>query len=648
MLTFLRRLINSRVGVIVAFGLLIIIALAFAAGDVTGLSGNSGGILGNSVAKVGGESVAAADLRKRAQDEVRRIRTQQPTFDLAQYVSTGGVEALVQRAVNGLALQEFGEDQGMAVSRALIGSELRQIPAFHGPTGQFDQQAYQRAIAQAGLTDAQVQREVARETMAQFLIVPTVGAAQVPEQLALPYASLLLERRAGQVALVPAAAVPAPAAPSDTDVSGWYRRNVARYTVPERRIIRYALVTPAQVKAQATPSEAEIAAAYARDRATYAAREQRDVTLVTVLDQKAAEALAQRVRGGTPIAQAARAAGLDSRVLASQEKAALAGQTTPQAADAFFAAPAGGVVGPQRSSIGYVVGRVDKVNTIAARPLAQVRDEIAAKLSATKTAEALSKASGTIEDSLAEDATFAEVVADNKLQPQVTQPLLANGTQFNVPQPPQPELAPIVAAAFAAEEGDTPTVVPTGQDGSFAVVALDRVIRAAPLPLEQVRPRVVADITADRRNTAARQIARTIADKAARGTPLATALRESGLKVPPPQPLESTRAQLNANANAVNPVLAMLFSLRQGSARALNSPENRGWVVVKVDRVIAGDARKQPQVVRATRADIGNVIGAEYAQQFTNAVAAHVGVKRNADALAQLKKELAGQGGGDQ
>lgn len=647
MLTFLRRIINSRVGVIVAFGLLIIIALAFAAGDVTGLSG-SGGVTGGSVAKVGGESVGSADLRKRAQDEVRRIRTQQPTFDLAQFVSTGGVESLVQRAVNGLALQEFGREQGMAVSRALIGSELRQISAFHGPTGQFDQQTYQRAIAQAGMTDAQIQREVARETMAQFLMVPTVGAAQVPEQLALPYASLLLERRVGQVALIPAAALPAPAAPSDAEVSAWYRRNVARYTVPERRVMRYAIVTPVQVKAQATPSDAEIAAIYNQDRATYAAREQRDLTLVTVLDQKAAQALAQRIRGGTPIAQAARAAGLDARVLTNQEKAAIAGQTTPAAANALFAAPAGSIVGPQPSSIGFVVGRVDKVTPIAARPLAQVRDEIAARLATRKTSEALAKASGTIEDALADNATFAEVAADNKLTAQVTQPLLANGTQFNVPKPPEPALAPVVTAGFAAEEGDTPTLVPTGQDGGFAVVALERVIRAAPLPLEQVRARVLADIAEDRRSNAARTIARSIAAKTVRGVSLATALRESGLKVPPPQPLASTRAQLNAGQNGANPVLAMLFSLPQGGARAIASPENRGWVIVKADQVVPGDARKQPGVIRATRADIGNVIGTEYAQQFANAVAAHVGVKRNADTLAQLKKDLAGQGAGDQ
>ena len=56
MLGFFRRIINSRVGVIVSGLVLGIIALAFALGDITGL--RSTGITGSSVASVGGEKVS--------------------------------------------------------------------------------------------------------------------------------------------------------------------------------------------------------------------------------------------------------------------------------------------------------------------------------------------------------------------------------------------------------------------------------------------------------------------------------------------------------------------------------------------------------------------------------------------------------------
>lgn len=648
MLSFFRRLINSRVGVIVTFGVLIVIALAFAASDITGLSSGTGGLVGSSVAKVDGESVGAADIRRRAQEEVQAARQQQPTFDLAQFVATGGVEALVERSVNSLALEAFGKDEGLAVSRALVGSELRNIPAFRGMDGRFDQQAYQRLIAQRGMTDAQVQAEIARETMAQFLMVPTVGASQVPAELARPYASLLLEERSGEVAMIPAAAVPAPAPATDAEVQQWYRRNIARYTIPERRVLRYATMGPAQVAAQAAPSEAEIAAAYRADQKSYAAKELRDVTLVTVLQQSAAQALATRVRGGTALADAARAAGLQPRTIAAQEKAALTAQTSATVADALFAAPSGGVIGPIRGQIGYVVGRVDKITTVAQRTLPQVRDEITQRLRERRTADALSKVSSAVDDALGQEASFNEVVADNRLQPVTTPPLLPNGTQPGAAQPADPRLAPIVAAGFAAEEGDTPTLVPLGQDGSFAVVALDRVVRAAPVPLTQVRAQITADIAADKRRRAAREVARTVAAKAGGAASLAAALSQTKLSLPAPRPLQSARAAVNADPRRVDPALALLFSQKPGEARILPAPQGGGWMVVKLARIVPGDARKRPGVVDITRRDIGRVIGREYARQFAAAVVAHVGARRDADAIARLKQDLAGQNGSEQ
>lgn len=644
MLSFLRGIIHSKVGMIVTFGVLIVIALAFAAGDVTGFS-SAGGILGHPLASVDGEKVTAEDIRRRAQDELRAARQQQPDIDMAGFVAQGGVEGLVTRSLTSLALETFGEEQGMRVSRALVGSELKAIPAFAGATGQFDQQAYLRLIAQRGMTDAQVQREIARETMAQFLLVPTIGASQVPQQLALRYASLLLERRTGQVALIPA--LPAGPAPGDAEVRQYYTKNIARYTTPERRVIRYAMVGPQQVAAQTTPADAEIAAAYAADKAKYAPKPLRDVTLVTVLDQKAAQALADKVKAGTALAAAARAAGLEARTITAAQQATLATQTSPAVAQALFGAAQGATVGPVRGAIGFVVARVDKVTQDPGKTLAQAREEIATTLRARKSADAIGRIRDAVEDALADNANINEVAKDQKLTVQATRALLSSGANPDQPQAqPDPALTPIVAAAFAAEEGDTPTTVPMGQDGSFAVVALDRVVRATPLPLAQARAQVVADLTAERARGAAQSAANAIVAKVNGGMPLTAALAQSGVKAPPVQPVDATRAQITANQGQVNPVLALLFGMKQGNARAIQAPDGRGWLVLRVERIVPGDASRQPGVIRATRVDLGRVVGREYAQQFATAVAAQQKAKRYPDAIAQLKKDLVGAGDG--
>ncbi|WP_066781865.1 peptidylprolyl isomerase [Sphingomonas sp. CCH5-D11] len=644
MLGFFRRIIHSRFGIIITMGVLGVIALAFALGDITGLQ--SAGVSGATVAKVGGESVSETDLTRRVQDELRGAQQRNPSVDMSQLLAAGGVESVLDRMLNGLALQEFGEDQDMVVSRALVGSELRNIPALQGPTGKFDQTIYEQVLARNRLTDAQVQADIARETMVQFLLRPQMGASQVPQSLALPFASLMLERRAGQVALIPASALTAGGAPTDAEIQDWYKRNVSRYSLPERRVARYAIVTPETVKARAIPTDAEVAAAFNGDKARWAARETRSVSIVTVLDQKAAAALADKIRAGTSVADAARAAGLEARRLEAQDKQALTKATSGAIAEALFGAQRGGVIGPVRGPIGFVVGKVDAVAQVAGKSLAEARPTIVEELTQKKTADALASIRDGLEDAIADNANFSELVADQKLTALTTPALTATGGDPEKPAAqPDPALLPILSTAFQSEEGDDPQVVQTAADGSFAIVALDRIVRAAPRPLAAVRDQVAQDFAADR----ARRAARTAASKALaainKGTAIDKALADAGARGGKVERVVAARSQVNADPRGPNPVLALMFSMKGGTAKMLESPAGNGWLIVKLEQITPGDAAKMPQVLAATRQDLGRVVGGEYAQQFTEAVKKAMNASRNPDAIARVKASLAGQGG---
>lgn len=635
MLSFFRRIINSKVGFVVTFIVLGVIALAFAASDIsnTQLSGG-GGLADNQVAEVGGEAISVADLRTRVQDELQAARQQQPTLDIGTFLAAGALDGVLQRMVTGTALAEFGREQGMVVSKRLVDGQIASIPALQGPTGKFDENLYRRILAERRLTDARVREDIRRDILVQQLTGPTVGAGQVPQQLAIPYASLLLEQRAGQLGVIPASAVTVDTTPTPAELQTFYGRNLSRYRVPERRSIRYALVTPEAVRAGATPTDAEIAQYYAQNRASYQPTERRTVAQVVVADQAGANALAARVRGGASIAAAAQAAGLEASTAAGVDKAAYAAQTSPAVADAVFTAARGAVVGPVRGPLGYTVARVEAVEQVAGRTLAQVREEIAATLATRKSAEALADLRSRIDDGLADGATFDEAVVDAKLQPRATPPLAAGQAD--------PALAPLLAAAFAAEDGDGPQLVPTGPDGGFAVVVVGQVLPAAPRPLGEIANQVTADLVADRRRQAARRIAGEVLAKVNRGTPLVQALAQSGM--PAPRPLAASRAELAQAQGGAAPALALMFSMPQGSAKLLEAP-GEGWQIIKLDRIQRGDASRIPAAVRAARTDISRLIGREYAEQFARAVRAEVGVETDAGAVARVRDELSGQGG---
>jgi peptidyl-prolyl cis-trans isomerase D len=644
MLSFFRRLINSKLGIIITMGVLVVIALAFALGDVTGLRGTGQrGATGDTVATVGKTDIAMPDLKRRVQSEMEGYRQEQPTLDMAQFVAGGGVEGTLTRYINNIAFQHFGEAHGMVVSKRSIDGQIASIPQLKGPNGQFDDKIFARLLAAQGMTAESFRDDVARVTIAQQLTAPTLGASEVPGKLALPYASLLLEKRTGTIGFIPTAAMGLGTVPSDSDINAYYARNVSRYVIPQRRVIRYAIVSADAVKAQTKPTDADVAAAYKAQASKYAARETRSVSQVVLADKASADALVAKVKAGAPIDAAARAAGLEAARLTGLEKAGYASQTSADIANAAFAAARGTVIGPFKGPLGWIVAQIDAIDHIAAKSIDQARPELIKQLGDQKSAEKMLAIRSRIDSALNSNATFDEIVGAQKLTTVRTGPVFANGRDATNPAAaPDPRLGQVIAAGFAAAQGDAPQMVAIGNDGSFAIVAVDRVIAAAPAPLAEIRPRVAADITVDRARKAARKVAADVVAKANGGTPIAAALSATGLKLPPVKPMAASRAQLAAAQGRVPPPLALLFSMSAKSAKLLEAPDNAGWYVIHLETIERGDAHGNPAVVTAMRGEMARSLGNEYVAQFANAVRREIGVSKNDAAIAKLKAELGG------
>lgn len=645
MLTFLRRMLFSTAGKIIALLLLITIAVAFALGDITNLSGG-GGPSGGALVQVGKQKVSEVELRQRLKTALDRVRQQQPMLDMTQFVNSGGFDQVLDQIVNGLALEEYARRNGMTVSKASVDGEIASIPAFQGLDGKFSQATFNQILAREGLTADQLRADIARETLAQWLIGPTIGATQVPVQFATPYASLLLERRKGSVGYIPTSAIAPGAAPTDAEIATFYKRNASRYTLPERRVIRYALVRPEQFAENARATDAEIADAYRKDAAKYAASTRRQLTQVIVADQNAANAIAARVKGGTGLAAAATAAGLKASTVDNAEKTSFARATSQAIADAAFAGAAGTVVGPLKSPLGWHIVKVEKIEQVAGKTLDAVRGEIAAEITKRKEAEILANLRSQIDNGLANNATFDEAVSDAKLKGEVTPPLFADGrpTQGSTAQP-DPVLAQIAQGGFAMEQSQEPQIIPIGQDGSFALIKAERVLAAAPRPIAEIRDTLVKDLIADRQLQGARKIAAGVLADINKGTPIAEALRKTGLALPPLQPLDASRGQLAQMGAQLPAPVRLMFSMAAKKAKITEAPNGGGYWVVWLDEIQAGNATGNKALIAQTRGQLGQMLGGEYVEQFAAAVRKAVSVKRDEAAIARLKAQLGGQSG---
>lgn len=643
MLNSFRRLSNSKIGLAVLAILGALIALGFVMMDMQNITMGGGGGSGGTVATVGRQKISYSDLQQRVQRAFENARQEQPELTIQQFVQQGGVDQALVQMTDGMALEQFAKQQGFGVSRKMEDTEIASAPAFRGLNGQFDQSAFEAFLARQRVSEKQIRADLGRDLYITQLLVPVTGAALAPSSLALPYASMLLEQREGRVQFVPAAAMKG-APPTDAELNAYYQKNVARYTIPERRVVRYALINRAAFEAAAQPSEQEIAAAYEAAKADYAPKETRTISQVILPSEAAAKQLAAKVAAGTPIAEAARAAGLESVTLNDQTREAYSGASSAEVANAVFSTAQGQVATPTRSGLGWHVARIDKITTVPGKTLDQVRGELVEKLKKEKADQAMAEAVAKIEDSIADGATFDEVVAANKLQPLTTPALLADGRDPKAPEaPPTPEIAGVMKAGFSADPNDDPTVEQIVPNQVFALVKPDQVNAPSARPLAEIRDQVARDLVAERSLAAARKAADAIAAKVNAGTALAQAVQSAGAPLPAAAVLSGRRGELLRQAQEqTRPELEALFTLARGKARVVPAPDGSGWYVVALQNVVPGDARGQPQLVEATRAQFAPVLGQEYGQQLATAARKSVGVDINAAAVARLKSELIG------
>lgn len=641
MLNFFRRFFQSRLGIGATLGLVGLIALAFAAGDIVN-NGGFGGIGSHDVATVGKQKIAAAELSRSLAAGLERARQQSPQLTMRQFVTGGGLDPVLDSMIDRTAIAEFGRSHGIVAGKRLVDSELTKIPGLQGLDGKFSEQTYRQLLAQRQLTDADVRGDLASGLIARQVMMPAQFAATIPADLASRYAALLSERRTGAIAIVPAAAFAAKTPPSDAELAAWYASHKAAFLRPERRVIRWATFNDAAVKAVATPTDAEVAARYQADKTKYAASETRRLTQLVLPTEAAAKAVAAEVARGTALDAAARAKGLATAAIGPLDRAGYAAQSSSAAADAVFAAERGKLVGPVKGSLGWLLVRVDAVEAHPARSLDEVRSQIAATLLAERRKAALTDLATRIEDQFDKSGALADAAKDLGVTLQSSPPVTADGRVFGAPGQTAPAaLAPVLQAAFAMEREQAPQLAEVEPGKTFMIFDVNRIEPAAAPPLAEVKGEVAAAYLLEKGAAAAKAGALKVLAASKAGKPLAEALSGLGVALPPPSPIAMGREQLGANGR-VPPPLALLFSMAQGTTKLLPAPRNAGWFVVQLRSIEPGKVPAGSPLLADTRTEVSRLAGQEALEALRLAIRAEVGVKRHEAAVKSVVTQVLG------
>ncbi|UAB77215.1 SurA N-terminal domain-containing protein [Erythrobacter sp. SCSIO 43205] len=644
MISLFRNFFQSKIGLPIFIGFLIIVALAFAASDISG-SATFGGLSGDDkIAAVGGETISANEANGTMTNALSRARQQNPTITMPQFIEQGGFESELEVLIDRYALGYFARKHGLRAGENLVNSEILQIPAFRDATGEFDPETYQAALRRQGITDAILRKDIADGLLAQQILRPALGASILPKAVAKHYASLVLERRQGQIGLISALAYAPDEEPSDEVLSAFYAEEREEFVRPERRTLRFAAFGADNVTANLDPTDAEIAARFEKDADQYDAQERRAFSSFVVPTEEAAKALTQRIRGGVSLEAAAAEAGFNvsTSELRDQEQTGTA--TSFAIAENIFSTARGEVIDPARSALGWYVARVDQIERTPARTLNEVRSQIAQQIRGEKLAAALIDLSSRIEEKVDTGTSLTDVAEEFGLEVVTAQNIIANGTVFGTQgQSVSQAVRPLVDTAFQMEEGN-PQLAEVVPGAQFVIFDVSDITESAAPPLNEIKEQVAVAWRLAEGGKEARKVADKVQKAIEGGASIQEAMRDAGVDTRQIQNINLTREQLlEQSQGRVPSSVVLLFSMAQGSTKVLEDQNGLGWFVINLDEISVGEVEDDNPLLEQTRQQIGNAVANEYASQLSRSVRQEVGVERNEDAIEALRRNLLGE-----
>ncbi|HEU4809564.1 MAG TPA: peptidyl-prolyl cis-trans isomerase [Sphingomicrobium sp.] len=644
MLSSFRRLSKSTIGTSIIAGVGLLILIGFAMGDIQSLSLGNGGMSSDTLAKAGSLQVSDRDMSSLMQQRLAQVRQQNPEAGYAQLA--GDFEPLLDSLIGQRALQAFAKDNGFVLSKRLVDAQIANIPGVKGLNGQFSDAAYQSFLARQHMTDADIRDVISGSMLQRLLITPAVTNARVPVGVATPYASMLLEERQGAVALIPVEAFAAGLNPNDAQLQQYYAANKSRYMIPEQRVLKIAKIGPEQVS-NVSANPQEIQSYYNAHQDVYGSKDIRTIDQAVVPDQKVAAAIAERARSGQSFVDAAKPAGLTAADVQAgpQSREGFTELAGDKAAAAAFGAKQGEVVGPIQTDLGWHVIKIESIETKAGKSLAAAHDEIATAILTQKQQDGLADLVDKVQDSIDGGSNFDEAVKSANLQVTTTPLITAGGVQRDNPSYKFPqELAPALKTGFEIAPTDEPVIEQLADNKGFALVAPAQVVPTAPAPIASIHDQVKSDWIHQQALDRAKAAANQIAAKAKGSGSLEDAVKAAGKPLPPVRTMRARRIQLSQLGDKVPAPLRALFSGTAGKTQVGGDPQGRGFFVVKVDKIIPGNALTQPGLITEVQGEFSEPLSQEYAQQFLTAVKQSVGVKRNDSAIVAAKKRITGGG----
>lgn len=482
-LQYLRGGRHSRFLTTILFSFILLAVGGMVFMDVGGFF-RGGGVGHTDIAKIGRETLSA-----RAFDRTLGMILSRQGMSRQDAYRMGLVDQVLTSEIRDALVLQAAAGYGVNVSDRLVAGQIEKLVP-PPEEGMSKQQALDMALRAQGMNETDFVQMIRREaTVSVLRNALTAGGDYLPPVAARALYAFDNETRSADVLFLPddAPGKPVPA-PSEDDLKKFYDASKGVYAVPETRTLTLALLAPDTVKKKIQVADADLHTAYDSDPDRWKLPEKRTLEHSVVRDEKQAQAIADKARGGMPLKDAVKAATGKTENY-NPDQAFAREDLTPDIADPVFAAKEKDVVGPLKSPLGFHVIVVSKIEPARGRSFDEVKEDLRREKIDSLVADRLSETGNALDDRLAGGGTIEDAAQEfgmtiEKLGPLNAQGLAADGSDalkaFDA------DRAALMDSAFTLMDGETSPVSELS-DGRYAVLRIDAVSPESVKSFDSVR-----------------------------------------------------------------------------------------------------------------------------------------------------------------
>ena len=357
------------------------------------LTGVSGYLIGGNetyAAKVNDQEIGRGQFENAVASERNRMQQQLGEQFSELAANENYIKSMRQQVLNRLIdealLDQYARQLHLGVSDQQVKNAILATQAFQSE-GKFDNARFNGIVNQMGMNADQYAQALRNQLISQQLINAVAGTDFMLKGETDELAELVAQQRVVREAVIDVNKLAAKQSVSDDEIAAFYEQNKGRFVSPEQFRVSYIKLDA--VSMQATASEADIQAYYDQHLDQFTQPQRNRYSVIQTKTEDEAKAILDELNKGGDFAALAKAKSAD--IISARnggDMGWLEASTTPDELKNAGLKDKGQLSGVIKSSVGFLIARLDDIQPAKAKPLSEVHDDIAAKVKQEKALDA--------------------------------------------------------------------------------------------------------------------------------------------------------------------------------------------------------------------------------------------------------------------